>query len=98
MSKRQTMQSGSPASSGSGGGLGGGGGGGGTNNSNNALPNALFEPAVGSSPLLGKWRDRFQSRNSHRASHEIEISGPILEDDSFERSRRQLVQFSENVT
>ncbi len=85
----------SPVSSGS----SSGGGGGAANNSNNALPNAFFEPAVGSSPLLGKWRDRFQSRaQANRAPHEIEISGPILEDDSFERSRRHLVQFSENVT
>ncbi len=36
------------------------------------------------SPLLTKWKDRFGRR------HDLEISGPILEEDDFERRRRHL--------
>lgn len=38
------------------------------------------------SPLLTKWKDRFGSRRPH----DLEISGPIVEIDDFERRRRHL--------
>ncbi len=37
------------------------------------------------SPLLTKWKDRFGGRRPH----DLEISGPIVEIDDFERRRRQ---------
>lgn len=59
----------------------------------------LFSP----NETRSKWRDRFQNRGAAAAralegTREIEISGPIVDEDNFERTRRRLVQVSENVT